>query len=111
MNLTPRFLKNLNAGLVIVWVCLLVPTIFWWHSSILWVGFISIWANVISHATMWNTGRVEVRTERMEWIQAVQEAKDRERDEAVASEIKRVEAQNLAMLHWLRRINERLDNK
>jgi hypothetical protein len=32
----------------ITWVLLLIPSILWWHSSILWVIAISIYANIKS---------------------------------------------------------------
>lgn len=38
-------------ALTILWILLTIPTILWWHSSILWIGLISVYAIVISHFT------------------------------------------------------------
>lgn len=27
----------------------MVPTLLWWRDSILWIAFMSLWANVASH--------------------------------------------------------------
>lgn len=32
----------------VIWMLLLIPSILWWHSSILWVITISIYANIKS---------------------------------------------------------------
>lgn len=32
-----------------VWVVLTVPTLVWWRESILWVAFMSLYANVAGH--------------------------------------------------------------
>ena len=48
---------NRNIGLVIhatlfvVWIALLVPTVLWWRESIFWIGFMSIYALIATHAT------------------------------------------------------------
>lgn len=31
------------------WALLLVPTLLWWRDSILWVSFMSLYANIASH--------------------------------------------------------------
>ena len=31
------------------WALSAIPTLLWWRDSILWVAFMSIWANVASH--------------------------------------------------------------
>jgi len=48
------------------WLALVMPTVLVWHSSILWVALLSIWANVISHFTAYIAARVDVRTENIE---------------------------------------------
>lgn len=32
-----------------VWTVLVIPTLLWWHDSILWVAFMSLYANVGVH--------------------------------------------------------------
>jgi hypothetical protein len=52
-------LRRLHAGLTIVWVGLIVPTLIWWRESILWVAFMSLYANIASHAAAWQAARAE----------------------------------------------------
>lgn len=35
--------------IAIAWALALVPTLLWWKDSILWVAFMSLYANVASH--------------------------------------------------------------
>ena len=42
------------------WLSMVVPTVLWWHDSILWVAFMSIWANVATHWGAWQASRAEV---------------------------------------------------
>lgn len=42
-----------------VWVLALVPTLTIWKTSILWIAFMSIWANVVSHATAYEAARAK----------------------------------------------------
>lgn len=40
-----------------VWAVLAVPTVLYWHDSILWVGLISVYANVVGHWGAWEAAR------------------------------------------------------
>lgn len=42
---------------------LVVPTVFWWGQSVMWVALMSVWANVASHFSAWMAGRAEVAAE------------------------------------------------
>jgi hypothetical protein len=42
-----------------IWVVLLVPTVFWWKDSILFIGLASVYANVVSHWTAYQAARAE----------------------------------------------------
>jgi hypothetical protein len=33
------------------WACLAIPTLLWWRESILWVAFMSLYANFVGHAS------------------------------------------------------------
>jgi hypothetical protein len=64
MLLTPgpipvRYLRRVHAVLTVVWLLLVIPTVVWWHSSILWVALMSVWANVASHFSGWQAARAE----------------------------------------------------
>lgn len=58
--MNPKVLKRLNGIAVLVWTALILPTVLLWHSSILWVALMSVWANVVSHYTAWVSSRAEV---------------------------------------------------
>ncbi len=38
---------------MVVWALLVVPTVVWWHNSILWIGFMSIYAIEATHFAAW----------------------------------------------------------
>lgn len=42
-----------------VWVVAIIPTVTIWRESILWIAFMSIWANVVSHATAYEAARAK----------------------------------------------------
>lgn len=52
-------LRITHAALTVVWAVLAVPTVLWWHDSVLWVGLISVYANVVGHASAWQATRAE----------------------------------------------------
>jgi hypothetical protein len=41
------------------WALLLVPTLIWWKSSILWVAAMSLYANFIGHWSAFQAARAE----------------------------------------------------
>lgn len=49
MSARARRHRNLHLALAGVWAVLAVPSILWWNKSILWVIFISLYANIASH--------------------------------------------------------------
>lgn len=50
---------RLHFWLTLAWIALLIPTILWWRSSILWVLIMSIWANASTHWSAWQAARAE----------------------------------------------------
>lgn len=44
-----RAWKILHYWLAVFWLTLAIPTLFLWSESILWVAFMSLYANVASH--------------------------------------------------------------
>jgi hypothetical protein len=52
-------MKLLHLILPWMWVLLIVPTIFWWKESILFIGIVSVYANVVSHWTAYQAARAE----------------------------------------------------
>lgn len=45
----PDHAVRVHLGLFVVWVALAVPSVIWWHNSILWVIFLSLYAIWVSH--------------------------------------------------------------
>lgn len=41
------------------WALLVIPTVIWWHDSVLWVGLISCYANAVGHFSAWQASRAE----------------------------------------------------
>lgn len=41
--------KLIHRAIAAGWLLLAVPTLLWWRESILWVAFMSLYANVASH--------------------------------------------------------------
>lgn len=39
------------------WLLMTVPTLLWWHDSVLWVGLMSVYAIVVSHAAAYEAAR------------------------------------------------------
>lgn len=35
------------------------PTLLWWSNSILWLIFISLWANIVAHASAYESARAK----------------------------------------------------
>jgi hypothetical protein len=50
---------RLHFWLTIAWIVLLIPTVLWWRTSILWVLMMSIWANTSTHWSAWQGARAE----------------------------------------------------
>lgn len=51
--------SRVHAALTGVWVLLAIPTLLVWKDSILWVGIMSVWANVASHWSAYQAARAE----------------------------------------------------
>lgn len=57
----PKFWRNFHGAATIVWILLIIPTILWWRDSIVWIVFMSLWANIASHHAGYVAGRGEVQ--------------------------------------------------
>jgi predicted tellurium resistance membrane protein TerC len=58
-SLSADFLVRFNAVATGVWIVLVIPTLLLWRESILWVAFMSLWANAVSHFAAWQAARAE----------------------------------------------------
>jgi hypothetical protein len=45
--------------MTIFWVVMAIPTVLWWHDSILYVALISVYALIIGHWSAWQASRAE----------------------------------------------------
>lgn len=52
-------MKRLHLVLTLAWVVALVPTLLWWRESILWVAFMSLYANIVGHWSAYQAVRAE----------------------------------------------------
>jgi hypothetical protein len=41
--------STIHTVLTLVWVALVLPTLFLWRESVLWVALMSLWANIAAH--------------------------------------------------------------
>lgn len=49
-ELSPRGHLVLHRVLQWTWAILAIPTLLWWRESIIWVAFMSLYANFVGHA-------------------------------------------------------------
>jgi hypothetical protein len=52
-------MRRLHLILTWAWMALIIPTILWWKESILFIGIVSVYANVVSHWTAYQAARAE----------------------------------------------------
>ncbi len=52
-------LARVHLSLTGLWALAVIPTVIWWHDSILWVAFISVYANVATHWGAYQASRAE----------------------------------------------------
>lgn len=43
--------------MMIIWALALIPTILWWKNSILWVAFMSLYANFVGHYSSYEAAK------------------------------------------------------
>jgi hypothetical protein len=50
---------RIHLWLVVAWTLLIVPTLLWWRESILWIAFMSLYANISGHFAAYQAARSE----------------------------------------------------
>jgi hypothetical protein len=55
----PRTLARFHLAMMFVWAFLAIPTVLLWKESILWVAFMSLYANFVGHFSGWDAARAE----------------------------------------------------
>lgn len=53
----PKITEYGHIALFVIWLLLIIPTIIFWNSSILWVAFMSVYAILAQHATGYSAAR------------------------------------------------------
>lgn len=51
--------SKVHLALLGIWVLLGIPTVLYWRNSILWVAFMSLYAIVITHWTLYEAARAK----------------------------------------------------
>lgn len=51
--------RQFHFWMIWVWTLLAIPSVLWWHSSILWVIIVSVYANVVGHWGAYQASRGE----------------------------------------------------
>jgi hypothetical protein len=54
-----RTWARFHVVMTFVWMLLAYPTLVWWHSSILWVASMSLYANAVGHFSAYQAARAE----------------------------------------------------
>jgi hypothetical protein len=57
--MSPELWRRLHATLTGVWFLAIIPTVLWWHDSVLWVALMSAWANAAAHFSAYQGARSE----------------------------------------------------
>lgn len=63
-HISVRAMARLHLTLTVAWALLAIPTLLWWRNSILWVAFMSLYANVAAHWSAFQGTRAEREAER-----------------------------------------------
>jgi hypothetical protein len=51
--------QRLHLFMTVIWALMAIPTVLWWKESILWVAFMSLYANVVGHWSAYQGSRAE----------------------------------------------------
>lgn len=51
--------RRIHAVMTAAWALLAIPTVLWWHDSVLWVGLMSCYANLVGHFSAYQASRAE----------------------------------------------------
>jgi len=52
-------LRRFHLVMMCIWALLLIPSLLWWKSSVLWVILLSVYANFMGHFSSWQGARAE----------------------------------------------------
>lgn len=49
-----------HAVMMVVWALLVIPTLIWWKDSVLWVAFLSLYANFGAEFGAWHASTTQL---------------------------------------------------
>jgi hypothetical protein len=55
----PKAWKKFHLAATFIWAMLVIPTALFWNESVLWIGLISCYANMVGHFSAWQASRAE----------------------------------------------------
>jgi hypothetical protein len=64
VKLSPQRVAVLHYVLAGLWALMLIPTLLWWKSSVLWVAAMSLYANFVGHLSAAKASRAEQEAEK-----------------------------------------------
>jgi hypothetical protein len=64
VRLNPRRVAVLHYCMAGVWALLLIPTLLFWKSSVLWVAAMSLYAHLVGHLSAAKASRAEQEAEK-----------------------------------------------
>lgn len=56
-------MARIHLLLTFLWLALSVPTLLWWHDSVTWVVWMSLYAIVATHWSAYQASRAEVKAD------------------------------------------------
>ena len=60
---SPSALIKFHLTMMGIWASLAIPTVLFWKESILWVSFMSLYANFVGHFSAWDAAKAERNSE------------------------------------------------
>lgn len=54
----------LHRTLAFAWTLTIIPTLIWWRESVLWVAFMSLYANIVGHWGAMQAAKAEKNSSR-----------------------------------------------
>lgn len=61
--ITAHRIARFHLVMTFVWMAAIVPTMLYWRESVLWVAFMSLWANIASHAAAYSAAKTEEKVD------------------------------------------------
>ena len=57
----PALLRAFHGWATVLWIVIGVPVTIVYRDSILWIGIMSVWSNVVGHWGAWQAARAETK--------------------------------------------------